>query len=356
VGRSDPLARGGSGVASPGGALKVAVLGAGDMGGRHVNAWTELGHRVVSITDVDQERARTLAGRFSVDRVYGDYRQALADAEPDVVSVCLPLALHAPAVVLAAERGKHVFTEKPLCRTFTEAEEMESAIRGAGVRFGIGFQRNLAEGVGLLRDWAAEGRFGRPMIFSSDLLQEVRPKRAMHDRNGNNGPLTDAGCHYYLLWQTVFRSRPKMVYAQGRIIAGGRPEVGHLTQLTVDTAVVVIEYESGDVGTFTVSWGLAAGSRLRGRPDRIIGPRGGAEGDTNSCLTRFEEDRTEQVAIEREDLHQVELKLFADWIQGGSPFPYGLAEGRQVLAITQAIFDSIDSGQPVAVPAAWWSR
>ena len=345
----------GSGPA-PKSSLKVAVLGAGDMGGRHVNAWAELGHEVVSITDMDQERARELAARFSVARVCGDYRQALADPEPDVVSICLPLALHAPAVVLAAEQGKHVFTEKPLCRTFAEAEEMESAIRKAGVRFGVGFQRNLAEGVGLLRDWAAEGRFGRPMLFSSDLLQEVRPKRAMHDRNGNNGPLTDAGCHYYMLWQTVFRSRPKVVHAQGRIIAGGRPEIAHMTQLTVDTAVVVIEYESGDVGTFTASWGLAAGSHLRGRPDRIIGPRGGAEGETNSCLTRFEEDRVEEVPIERRDLHKVELGLFAGWIQGGPPYPYGIAEGRQILAVTQAIFDAIDSGQPVPVPAAWWSR
>jgi myo-inositol 2-dehydrogenase/D-chiro-inositol 1-dehydrogenase len=336
--------------------LKVAVLGAGDMGGRHVNAWTELGHEVVSITDMDQGRARELAARYSVPTVCDDYRRALADPEPDVVSICLPLAEHAPAAALAAEQGKHVFTEKPLCRTFAEAEVMESAIQRAGVRFGIGFQRNLAEGVELLRSWAAEGRFGRPMLFSSDLLQEVRPKRVMHDRNGNNGPLTDAGCHYYLLWQTVFRSRPKMVHATGRIIAGERPEVAHLRQLSIDTAVVVIEYESGDVGTFTVSWGLAAGSSMRGRPDRIVGPRGGAEGETNSCLTRFEDDGVVEVLIERKDLHQVELGLFADWIGGGPPFPYGLAEGRQMLAVTQAIFDSIDSGRPVPVSAAWWSR
>ena len=329
--------------------MKIAVLGAGDMGGRHVRAWSTLGHQVVSVTDIDTARTREMAELHGVPRVYCDYREALADPEPEIASICLPLALHAPATVLAARHGKHVITEKPLCRTLVEADEMEAAVRSAGVQFGLGLQRNLAQGVVLLRDWAAEGRFGRPMVFSSDLLQEVRPKRIMHDRNGNNGPLTDAGCHYYMLWQTVFRSKPRMVYAQGRILASERPELRHINQLAIDTAVVTIEYESGDLGTFTVSWGLPAGFQLKGRPDRIVGPKGGAEGAVNRRLTLYEADRTEQVDIEPRDLHLVELALFVEAVHGGAPFPTGFSEGRQMLAVTQAILRSIETGQPMPV-------
>jgi predicted dehydrogenase len=329
--------------------FNVAVLGAGDMGVRHVNAWTNLGHRVVSITDADRERAAEVSERHGIGHVLTDYREAVSDPEVDVVAICLPLAFHAPATVLAARHGKHVFTEKPLCRTVAEADEMEAAVRGAGVHFGIGFQRNLAEGVGLLRRWASEGRLGHPLVFSSDLLQEVRPKRAMHDRNGNNGPLTDAGCHYYLLWQTVFRSKPKTVYAQGRVLAVERPEVAHLAQLAIDTAVVTVEYESGDIGTMTVSWGLAEGFRLAGRPDRVIGPRGGAEGAVGSGLTLYECDREERVEIEPKDLHEVQVGLFVEAIRDGKPFPHGFREGRQMLAVTDAIMESIDTGRPVAV-------
>ena len=333
----------------PNGPLKVAVLGAGDMGARHVRAWCALGHRVVSVTDVDATRARALAEQHGVPRVFDDYRGAVADPEPDIVSICLPLALHAPATILAADHGKHVITEKPLCRTLAEADAMETAVRRAGVQFGLGLQCNLAEGVGLLRRWAAEGRFGRPMLFSSDLLQEVRPKRIMHDRAGNNGPLTDAGCHYYMLWQTVFRSKPRMVYAQGRILATERPELGHIGQLAIDTAVVTVEYESGDLGTLTVSWGLPAGFQLRGRPDRILGPRGGAEGAVNGRLTVYAGDRVELVELEPRDLHEVQLELFAAAVCGGAPPPSGFPEGRQMLAVTEAIFRSIETGQPAPV-------
>lgn len=329
--------------------FKIAVIGAGDMGSRHVNAWQAAGHDVVSVTDVDAARAGALATRFSIPRVCAEYQHAIAGPAVDIVDICLPLPFHAPVTICAAEHGKHVLTEKPLARSFAEANEMETAVRRAGVAFGIGFQRNLAAGVGLLRQWAAEGRFGRPMVFNSDLLQEVRPKRAMHDRNGNNGPFMDAGCHYYLLWQTVFRSKPKTVYAQGSILAAERPEVAGFAELAIDTGVVTVEYESGDIGTLTASWGLAARFKMRHHPDRIFGPKGGAEGEVNGGLTLYEQERTQTVEIERQDLHQVQCALFAEAVAAGKPAPSGFRAGKQMLAVTQAIFRSIDSGRVVPV-------
>lgn len=328
----------------------VAVIGAGDMGGQHVTGWQSLGHQVRSITDVDTERANTLAKRHDVEQVHADLDTALTDPSVDIVSICLPLRLHAPTTIKAARHGKHIFCEKPLAPSLPEAAAMERAVTDAGVTFGLGMQRNLAEGVGLLRDWAAEGRFGRPMVFNSDLLQEVRPKIAMHDRNGNNGPLTDAGCHYYLLWQTVFRSRPTMVYAQGRILATGRPEIAGHRQLAVDTAVVTMTFESGDVATMTVSWGLAKGLRMRSRPDRVFGPDGGAEGDVQVQLTLHTGDTTETVQIEPRHLHAAEFEDFVRAIEDGGRPAAGFTEGRELIMITKAIEESIATGQPVRVP------
>lgn len=327
----------------------VAVIGAGDMGGRHVTAWSALGHRVVSITDVDHDRAAGLAAKHGVATTCADYRQAITADGVEIVSIALPLAFHAPVTIFAAWHGKHVFCEKPLARSLTEAKAMEAAVTRAGVQFGLGMQRNLAGGVGLLREWAAEGRFGRPMIFTSDLLQEVRPKRVMHDRLGNGGPLMDAGCHYYLLWQTVFRSKPKNVYAQGRILAAGRPEVAHFDQLAIDSAVVTVEYESGDIGTMIVSWGLAERFAMPTRPDRVFGPRGGAEGNVQRQLIVYDGDRVETVEIETNDLHAAEFAIFADAIANGTAPVYGFETGKQMLALTRAIFRSIDCGRAVPV-------
>lgn len=328
--------------------FKVAVIGTGDMGSRHIEGWTLAGHDVVALADVDLARARELADQHQVPRIYADYRELLADTDGAIVSVCTPLALHAALTIAAAEHGKHVFCEKPLARSFAEATAMERAVRKAGVQFGIGFQRNLAEWVDLLASQARAGRFGRPLVFHSEALAEVRPKRVMHDRHGNNGPIMDTGCHFFLLWQTVFGSRPKTVYAQGRILAKDRPEVAHFKALAIDTAVITIEYESGDIATLTVSWGLAAHTKLKARPDRVFGPVGGAE-RTPDGLTLYQGDQVEALPLAPENLHQKELALFASAIESGQPPAYGFRAGKEVLAVTLAIFQSIETGAVVPV-------
>lgn len=328
--------------------FKVAVVGAGAMGERHIEAWAAEGHDVVGLADVDEARAGELAREYRIPTVETDYRALLATTEAEIVSVCTPLVFHAPVTIAAAERGKHIYCEKPLAPSFEVAAAMEEAVTRAGVCFAIGFQRNLDEVVGLLAEWVREGRFGRPLIFNSDALAEVRPKRAMHDRRGNNGPLMDLGCHLYMQWQTVFGSRPKVAYAQGRILATGRPELAGIAELAIDTAVVTVEYESGDIGALTVSWGQAAGTKLRGRPDRVVGPRGGAE-RTPEGLRRYEGDAMEVVALPRENLHQKAFARFVKAIEAGRESPYGFRAGKEMLALTLAIFRSIETGTPVPV-------
>ncbi|RKN86126.1 Gfo/Idh/MocA family protein [Paenibacillus ginsengarvi] len=333
--------------------FKIAVIGAGDMGGNHVRGWISAGHHVVSVTDTDKIRADKLALRYNVGAVYGDYKEAIDDPQVDIVSVCLPLVLHAPVTVYAAGRGKHIFCEKPLASSREAAEDMQRAVELAGVRFGIGFQRNFSEGVGLVRQWADEGRFGSPLVFSSDLMQEVRPKIAMHDARGNQGPVVDACCHYFLMWQTVFGSKPKKVYASGRILGKDRPEIAHFEELAVDTAVITVEYESGDIGTMNVSWGLAKKSPIRGRPDRIYGPKGGAEGPFNSfgrstvSFELYEGSSTATVTVEQPDLFSKQFTIFAEAVREGKPAPVGFRQGLDMLRLSHAVLESAKTGNIV---------
>ena len=340
---------------------KVAVLGAGDMGKNHIRGWRLAGHEIVSVTDLKPGVARQAAELNGLDlgqvKFFEDFYEAVADPEVDIVSVALPLAFHAPATIAAARHGKHVFCEKPLASSLEEARQMREAVKQAGVKFAIGFQRNFAHGVELIGQWAREGKFGRPMLFSSDLLQEVRPKRVMHDKYGNQGPVVDTLCHYLLMWQTVFASEPVCVYAAGGVWAKGRPEIAHFQELAVDTAVVTVQYASGDIGTMTISWCLAKDTKMTPRPDRIFGPKGGAEGAFNTFgvnagkeIVLFEGDRVETIPLEIRDLFKIEFEKFAAEIAGGEPAPYGFATGTEMLKLSYAVLESIETGRPVALP------
>ncbi|TNJ66992.1 Gfo/Idh/MocA family oxidoreductase [Paenibacillus hemerocallicola] len=330
---------------------KVAVIGTGDMGKQHIKGWQLAGHEVVSVTDIDLQRARELATQFNVKQVYQDYKEAIVDRDVEIVSVCLPLALHAPVTIFAAEQGKHIFCEKPLARNFREVADMEEAVRKAGVQFGLGLQRNLSVGVQTARQYVQEGRLGRPVIFHNDSLAQIRPKRVMHDADGNGGPLMDLGCHYYIMWQTVFASRPKTVYARGQLLAKDREELAHIAKLAYDTAQVTIEYETGDVGIFTVSWGLPPGVKLKAHVDRLYGPKGGLEGGFNNNaakLTFYDGDQVSELHLESyASLHNEQFRLFVDALNEGKPAPVGFEAGKDVLALTLAIFRSIETGEVI---------
>jgi predicted dehydrogenase len=334
--------------------MRVAVIGTGAMGAKHVQAWQTAGHEVVSVTDIAAPRAKEIADQYGVSQIFTDYREALSQDDVDIADVCLPLAFHAPVAIYAAEQGKHVFCEKPLARSLEEGEAMEEAVRRAGVQFGIGFQRNLSEGVRRLTEWAQSGKFGRPLLFSSELLQEIRPKRSMHDANGNMGPIVDACCHDFLMWQTVFQSKPKKVYARGGILAKDSPDLAQFAELAIDTAAIVIEYESGDIGEMTVSWGLPPGTQLKGWPDRIIGPLGGAVGKANigaGRLMLYEGGSAQEFALPKQDLLAEEFRLFTAAIEQGKPSPAGIEEGRRMLVLSLAVLESIRSGEIIELDA-----
>lgn len=330
---------------------KVAVIGAGDMGKSHVSGWKMAGHQVVSITDIDQERAGQIAKEFDVPQTYADYKEAIGQPDVEIVSICLPLSFHAPVTIYAAEQGKHVFCEKPLARNFQEADAMEEAVNKAGVQFGIGFQRNLSRSIWTVRDWIEEGRLGRPVISQCDSVAQIRPKRIMHDANGNAGPLMDLGCHYFIMWQTMFQSLPKTIYARGEIMARDRQELAHIEKLAVDSAVVTIEYESGDIGIFTVTWGMAPNFKMKAYQDRLFGPKGGVEGNLNGNpgkVTLYEEDQVSEVPLEKyKSLHQEQFDRFVDALNTGKAAPTSFKEARDVLATTLAIFKSIETGEVI---------
>jgi myo-inositol 2-dehydrogenase/D-chiro-inositol 1-dehydrogenase len=329
----------------------VAVIGAGDMGAQHVKGWKLAGHNVLSITDLDTPRAEELAQKNDVKHVFKDYKEAITQPGVEIISICLPLALHAPITIFAAEHGKHVFSEKPLARNFQEVAAMEEAVRKAGVQFGLGFQRNYSNAIWEAKKYLENGTLGRPVVAHSDSIAMIRPKRVMHDANGNMGPIMDLGCHYFIMWQTLFGSLPKTVYASGHVLAKDREELAHIQKLAVDTGVITINYESGDTAVFTVTWGMPPQFKLKANTDRIYGPKGGIQGGLNNNGKKFSlfvEDQVSEVEVEGfPSLHAREFEVFVEALEAGKPAPVSFQQGREVLALTLAIFKSIETGQVI---------
>ncbi|MDR1304600.1 MAG: Gfo/Idh/MocA family oxidoreductase, partial [Verrucomicrobiales bacterium] len=141
--------------AAPSRRLNVAAIGTGSQWGGHRNYI--LGQKNLQLTwvcDVDAGRRKSnvdtvsaaYAKRDDVSayngvRQTGDFREALADPDVDVVWICTPDHWHALTLIAAAQAGKHIYVEKPLSRAVAEGRAMVRAVRRAGVVCQVGCQQ-----------------------------------------------------------------------------------------------------------------------------------------------------------------------------------------------------------------------
>jgi len=79
---------------------------------------------LVALCGRDAAHAQSVADKFNIPRVYGDWREMLAREKLDGVSITTPNHLHHPITLAALDAGLHVICEKPLALNAAQAREM----------------------------------------------------------------------------------------------------------------------------------------------------------------------------------------------------------------------------------------
>src|SRR5579871_1831678 len=134
--------------------IRAIVIGTGWAGEGHVRGLQDAGVAVVALCGRSQEPAHALALRFGVPEVRFDWRQALAEFRPDLVTIATPAGSHRDMALAAAAAGCHVVCEKPLAPTAHQAREMLAAVDRAGVTHA----------------YAATGAYAAAYLHARDLL------------------------------------------------------------------------------------------------------------------------------------------------------------------------------------------
>jgi myo-inositol 2-dehydrogenase / D-chiro-inositol 1-dehydrogenase len=116
-------------------AVRIALLGCGRQGTKHLASLRKCSGVEVSLADKQPELARALADREGV-RWVAEVDEVFADAGISAVDVCVPTPLHAPLIRRALAAGKDFFCEKPLCETAAEARQLMDLARHGG-RVGV---------------------------------------------------------------------------------------------------------------------------------------------------------------------------------------------------------------------------
>jgi predicted dehydrogenase len=253
--------------------LRVAVLGVGRFGERHVRAYArQPGVTVVAVADRDGVRARTVAERFGIAQWFEDGERLLDECRPDGVSVVTPGRDHLPSTLAALARGCCVLLEKPVAMSSEDVGEMQKA---AGASAGFVMPAHIlrfAAPYVALRTRVGDGSIGRLLGIAA-----VRDRDRGHvTLYGDVHPALMTLVHDIDLALWISGARARRVSAQDR---GGSDALPHLIWAQV-------EADDGSVWSLRTSWLLPEGAQSTDRLE-VYGSQGMAALDLAPTVTVF---------------------------------------------------------------------
>lgn len=116
--------------------LRAIVIGAGWAGEGHIIGLRDAGVEVVALCGRTPEPAYKRAAQLGVEQVRFDWRSAVEEFRPDIVTIATPAVERRAMVELAAQQGCHVVCEKPLATTVSDAKAMVVTVEQARVKHG----------------------------------------------------------------------------------------------------------------------------------------------------------------------------------------------------------------------------
>ncbi len=173
----------------------IGHTGKGNYGHGIDTVWLNLDNcEIVAVADAHEGGLKNAAARLKAPKAYSDYRELLEKEQLDFVSICPRwLDQHRDMVLAAAQRGIHIYMEKPMCRSLEEADQMVAACEKHKVKLAIGHQTRYSPKIQVIRDMIYDDKLGR--------ILELRG-RGKEDRRGGGEDLWVLGSHIMNLIQT----------------------------------------------------------------------------------------------------------------------------------------------------------
>jgi len=330
--------------------INLGVIGAGRIGKIHAeNLATRIrGARLVAVADVNLSAAHEVAAQFHASVATADYRELLAVPDIDAVAICTATDTHAEIIQAAAAHGKHIFCEKPIDLDLKRIQEALDAVRKAGVKFQVGFNRRFDPSFAKARELVAAGKIGALHQVRITSRDPAPPPLAYVKVSG--GIFLDMTIHDFDMVRFLSGSEAVEVFAMGAALVD--PEIGRAGD--VDTCVVTLRLENGALATIENSRRAVYGYDQR---VEVFGTAGmvavSNRTPDNHVLLNAESvssAKPQYFFLERyAEAYVVELQQFVDCVHNGTSPSVSGTDGLMAVVLGLAAKKSLQENRPVKV-------
>jgi UDP-N-acetyl-2-amino-2-deoxyglucuronate dehydrogenase len=229
----------------------IAILGCGKVAHLHAKAINNINNATLTAVWSRTESSALEFAREYDCEAFTNIPLMVREKNIDLAIVCTPHPFHLDPAVDAAEAGAHLLVEKPLASTLDHCDKIITSCKNAGVKLGVISQRRWYEPVKRVKRAIDEGKIGRPVLGTINMLGWRDKKYYDTDewrgtwRMEGGGVLVNQAPHQLdiLLW---FMGEPDEVYGLWR-------NLNHPYIEVEDTALAIIKFKNGGIGNIVVS-------------------------------------------------------------------------------------------------------
>jgi predicted dehydrogenase len=333
-------------------ATRIAILGAGFMGGTHARAYAKRDDvEIAAIYAHSPERAQPLADEVG-SRWVDNLNTILGDRSIDAVDICLPTTSHREAFDAAIDAGKHVLLEKPLALTEADAREMVARAaetdRVVMIAHVLRFWPEYVE----IKRIIESGELGRPLAGLAARRQPFPAWSQLFTRADlTGGAILDQMIHDYDVMNWLFGT-PLSVAAAGMVNprSNGYDQTQVLIRYDEASGLVDGGMMMPESYPFTTrievlceNGSIEHHFRAGGRSFEIGEP-------TNELTVYRNEGDPERITVEQSDAYENETAYFIECLKQGQPALRATpSDALAALRVALAATESAASGKAVAL-------
>jgi len=200
--------------------MRVGMIGCGGIAPTHIRVYKSLENvNLVSLCDLNSERAKELASRFQVEKTYVNYFEMFEKEDLDLVDICTPASTHCQIVCNAAKYVPAILVEKPMALNVSECDTMIHEVKKHSAKLCIGHNQIFSPNILRAKAFIDSGEF---KVWSFETMQkESFELLKAHDlapawnvEPQKRGIIWEVCCHLAYL-QLHFIQDVKEVYAVG---------------------------------------------------------------------------------------------------------------------------------------------
>jgi myo-inositol 2-dehydrogenase / D-chiro-inositol 1-dehydrogenase len=328
--------------------LNIGIIGAGRIGKVHAAtlAYRIPSARVLAIADTNLAAAEQAAAQFCIPVAAGDASAVLENKEIDAVLVCSSTDTHARFTIEAAQAGKHIFCEKPIAHDLHEIDAALAAVAKAGVKLQIGFNRRFDANFARVRQAIVAGEIGTPALLHI-ISRDPGPPPVEYVKV-SGGMFLDMTIHDFDMARFLIGAEVEEVYTQAGVTVD--PAIGAAGD--VDTAVVMLKYANGVIGTIDncrrATYGYDQRVEVLGSKGAIATANNYPNAATVSDGASVRRDLPLNFFMDRyTESFATEIAAFVDAVLHDKPTPVTGLDGRVPVVMGLAAGKSHREGRPV---------